>query len=125
MSGNGLVLVADDDEDILMLVRLILERAGFEVIAARDGAEAVELACARPPQLVVLDVTMPEVDGLEALERLRADERTAGVPVLLLSSRVQEADVERGLAAGATGYVPKPFSPRDLTARVAELLTPG
>ena len=122
MNDANLVLVADDDEDILMLVRAVLERSGCEVMSARNGAEALELARSRPPHLAVLDVTMPEVDGLEVLRRLRSEEDTAGMPVLLLSARVQEADIREGLEAGATGYVAKPFSPRDLAARVVELL---
>jgi DNA-binding response OmpR family regulator len=121
MEGR-LVLVADDDEDILVLVRTVLERAGYEVVVARDGAEAVAAAQERCPDLAVLDVSMPELDGLEVLRRLRADASTSDVPVLLLSARVQEDDVARGFATGANGYVQKPFSPRELSDRVSELL---
>jgi DNA-binding response OmpR family regulator len=117
-----LVLVADDDEDILVLVRTVLERAGYEVSAVRDGAEAIAAARQRRPDLAVLDVAMPEVDGLEVLRRLRADASTSDVPVLLLSARVQEDDVARGFATGADAYVQKPFSPRELSDRVNELL---
>lgn len=123
MTGDGrLVLVADDDEDILVLVRTVLERAGHEVVAARNGAEAVAAARQRRPDLVVLDVSMPELDGLEVLRRLRADASTSDVPVLLLSARVQEDDVARGFATGANAYVQKPFSPRELSDRVNALL---
>jgi len=117
-----LVLVADDDEDILVLVRTVLERAGYEVSAVRDGAEAIAAARQRRPDLAVLDVAMPELDGLEVLRRLRADASTSDVPVLLLSARVQEDDVARGFATGADAYVQKPFSPRELLDRVSELL---
>ena len=117
-----LVLVADDDEDILVLVRTVLERAGYEVSAVRDGAEAIAAARQRRPDLAVLDVAMPELDGLEVLRRLRADANTSDVPVLLLSARVQEDDVARGFATGADAYVQKPFSPRELSDRVSELL---
>lgn len=120
--GRQLVLVADDDEDILVLVRTVLERAGYEVVAARDGAEAIAAAQQRRPDLAVLDVSMPELDGLEVLRRLRADASTSDVPVLLLSARVQEDDVARGFATGASAYVQKPFSPRELSDRVSELL---
>jgi DNA-binding response OmpR family regulator len=120
--NGGLVLVADDDEDILVLVRTVLERAGYEVVAARNGAEAVAFAQERRPDLAVLDVSMPELDGLEVLRRLRADASTSDVPVLLLSARVQEDDVARGFATGANAYVQKPFSPRELSDRVSELL---
>ena len=125
MTGDGrLVLVADDDEDILVLVRTVLERAGYEVVAARNGAEAVTAAQQRRPDLAVLDVSMPELDGLEVLRRLRADASTSDVPVLLLSARVQEDDVARGFATGANAYVQKPFSPRELSDRVSALLGP-
>ena len=123
MTGERrLVLVADDDEDILVLVRTVLERAGYEVSAVRDGAEAIAAARQRRPDLAVLDVAMPELDGLEVLRRLRADASTSDVPVLLLSARVQEDDVARGFATGADAYVQKPFSPRELSDRVSELL---
>jgi two-component system response regulator MtrA len=77
---------------------------------------------ARKPDLVVLDIAMPEVDGLEVLRRLRADPTTSELPVVLLSARAQEADVERGFAIGASAYLKKPFSPRELSEHVAELL---
>jgi DNA-binding response OmpR family regulator len=121
MNGR-LVLVADDDEDILVLVRTVLERAGYEVVAARTGVEALVLAQERRPDLAVLDISMPELDGLEVLRRLRADASTSDVLVLLLSARVQEDDVARGFATGANAYVQKPFSPRELADRVSELL---
>jgi DNA-binding response OmpR family regulator len=121
MNGR-LVVVADDDEDILVLVRTVLERAGYEVVAARTGVEALVLAQERRPDLAVLDISMPELDGLEVLRRLRADASTSDVPVLLLSARVQEDDVARGFATGANAYVQKPFSPRELADRVSELL---
>jgi DNA-binding response OmpR family regulator len=123
MSGaDRVVLVADDDEDILLLVRTVLEREGYEVIAARDGAEAIAAALQRRPDIAVLDVAMPELDGLEVLRRLRAEATTTDVPVVLLSARVQEDDVKRGYDNGANAYVQKPFSPRELTERVSELL---
>jgi two-component system, OmpR family, response regulator MtrA len=122
MNGRSLVLIADDDEDILSLVKAVLERSGHEVVAASDGAEALASVRARKPDLVVLDIAMPEVDGLEVLRRLRADPTTSELPVVLLSARAQEADVERGFAIGASAYLKKPFSPRELSEHVAELL---
>jgi DNA-binding response OmpR family regulator len=116
------VLVADDDEDILLLVRTVLEREGYEVVVTRDGAAAVAAAFQRRPDLAVLDVSMPELDGLEVLRRLRTDASTMDVPVVLLSARVQEEDVKRGFDNGANAYVQKPFSPRELSERVGELL---
>jgi CheY-like chemotaxis protein len=122
MSAQRLILVADDDEDILALVKAVLERSGHEVVAVGDGAEALARVRARRPDLAVLDITMPHVDGLEVLRRLRADAETTALPVVLLSAQAQEGDIERGFATGATAYVKKPFSPRELAARVAELL---
>ena len=119
---NERILVADDDEDILALVTTVLERDGYKVVAARDGAAAVAAAAQQRPDLAVLDVSMPELDGLEVLRRLRADPGTSDVPVVMLSARVQEDDVKTGFETGANAYVQKPFSPRELSDRVAELL---
>jgi len=104
-----------------MLVSTLLRRAGYEVVSARDGAEVLALLEERHPDLLVLDIAMPEVDGLEVLRRLRANQDTAELPVVLLSARAQEADVARGYEAGASRYVCKPFSPRELVAAVNEL----
>jgi len=122
VSDGRLVLIADDDEDILALVRTIVERQGHEVMAARDGAEALALVVQRRPDLAVLDISMPELDGLEVLRRLRAESHTRDVPVVLLSARAQEADVALGFGTGADAYVRKPFSPRELADHVAQLL---
>ena len=116
------VLVADDDPDIQSLVVLGLERCGFDVLRASDGQEALELALSELPDLAVLDITMPKLDGCEVTRTLRANAETAGMPVILLSARVQDGDVARGLEAGATEYVKKPFSPQELGERVSSLL---
>jgi DNA-binding response OmpR family regulator len=117
-----LVLVADDDPDILALVRFRLERDGYEVVAAADGESALGLALERTPDLAVLDVMMPKLDGYELTRRLRGHEQTERMPIILLTARVLEADVERGVAAGADDYVTKPFSPGVLGARVQAAL---
>jgi CheY-like chemotaxis protein len=122
VSGPRLILVADDDEDILALVRAVLERSGHEVVTVADGAEALATVRTRRPDLAVLDITMPLVDGLEVLRRLRADAETAALPVVLLSAQAQEADIERGFVTGASAYIKKPFSPRELVTRVSQLL---
>jgi DNA-binding response OmpR family regulator len=116
------LLVADDDEDILALVRLRLSRSGFEVIVARNGEEALRLAQERHPDLAVLDWMMPKASGLEVLRAIRADSRTADIPVVLLTARASEADVQEGLAAGAIDYIAKPFSPQELATRVHDIL---
>ena len=104
------------------MVTAVLERSGHEVVAVADGAEALATVRARKPDLAVLDITMPQVDGLEVLRRLRADAETAALPVVLLSAQAQEADIERGFVTGASAYIKKPFSPRELVTRVAQLL---
>jgi DNA-binding response OmpR family regulator len=117
-----LVLVADDDPDILDLVRYRLERSGYAVATAIDGSEAVRLAGELRPALAVLDVMMPSLDGLEATRRIRGDPLTAEIPVILLTAKAQDADVQEGFVAGADDYIRKPFSPRELSARVQAIL---
>jgi DNA-binding response OmpR family regulator len=117
-----LVLCADDDEDILSLVSLRLQRAGFRVATAADGDEAVEIARSRLPALAVLDVMMPKRTGYEVLAELRGDEALRRMKVILLSARVQEGDVARGMDAGADAYLAKPFKAQDLVSKVQELL---
>jgi DNA-binding response OmpR family regulator len=116
------ILAADDDEDILQLGVFRLERSGYEVLQARDGAEAVQLALDRTPDLAVLDVMMPKMDGFEVVRRLRAEEATKRMPIIMLTARAQDADVEAGFDAGADDYLRKPFSPQELRARVQAML---
>jgi DNA-binding response OmpR family regulator len=122
VSDAPLIVCADDDEDILSLVSLRLERAGFRVVQVVDGEAAVEAVRSHRPALAVLDVMMPKQTGYEVLATLRADPSLAALKVILLSARVQEADIERGLDAGADAYLAKPFKAGDLVAKVQELL---
>ena len=122
---RGVIVVADDDADILDLVSLTLERAGHVVHRARDGEEALELVRRECPDVVVLDIAMPRLDGFELTKRLRGDPETSDVRIVLLTARVQERDTEAGLEAGAHDYIRKPFSPQELQARVAALLEPA
>ncbi|HLM92531.1 MAG TPA: response regulator [Gaiellaceae bacterium] len=122
MSERPLVLVADDDPDILSLVTLRLGLDGYEVIGAPDGERAVEEALERTPDLALIDVTMPKLDGYEVAERLRQHEPTSAIPIILLTARVQDSDVARGIEAGADDYVKKPFSTADLRMRVQAAL---
>ena len=122
MSERPLVLVADDDPDILSLVTLRLELDGYEVIGASDGERAVEEALERTPDLALIDVTMPKLGGYEVAERLRQHEPTSAIPIILLTARVQDSDVARGIEAGADDYVKKPFSTADLRTRVQAAL---
>jgi DNA-binding response OmpR family regulator len=116
------VLVADDDEDIRTIVAYRLGRAGYRVLEARDGEEALQLALTEAPSLIVLDVMMPKRNGYEVTRELRRHAATARVPVILLTARAGEADVTRGFEAGADDYVRKPFSPQELRARVDSIL---
>ncbi len=117
-----LVLVADDDPDIRSLVTLRLEKSGYEVVAAGDGEQALAAALERAPDLALLDVMMPKLDGYEVTERLRREEATRHLPVILLTARVQETDIARGVEAGADDYVKKPFSTSELRDRVQAVL---
>jgi DNA-binding response OmpR family regulator len=116
------VLAADDDEDILELVAFRLERSGYTVLQARDGEQALELARAEKPDLAVLDVMMPKLDGFELTRRLRAEEATSRMPIILLTARAQDTDVDRGFESGADDYLRKPFSPQELSTRVQAIL---
>ena len=117
-----LVLAADDDPDILELVSFRLERSGYTVIKAHDGEEALRLALERKPDLAVLDVMMPKLDGFELTRRLRQEEATRGMPIILLTARAQDTDVQQGFNAGADDYIRKPFSPQELRMRVQAIL---
>ena len=119
---QALILCADDDEDILALVSLRLRRAGYEVMQAYDGHQALELARTRRPDVAVLDVMMPRLTGHEVLAELRGDDELRELKVVLLSARVQQADVERGMESGADAYLPKPFRADELLEQVELLL---
>jgi DNA-binding response OmpR family regulator len=120
-----LVLLAEDDEDVRALAELVLRRDGFDVIAVADGDAALAAAEARPPDVAVLDVSMPLMDGLETARRLRDRDATSGVRIMLLTARVTDADRERGRAAGVDDQLDKPFSPAVLAERVRALCEGG
>lgn len=117
------VLVVDDDPDVCELVRYKLEQSGFDVRRASDGDQALSEVEAEVPDLVLLDIMMPGMSGLEVLERWRANEATEKLPVIMLTAKAQENDVERGFELGADDYVIKPFSPRELVRRVTAVLS--
>ncbi len=117
------VLVADDEPDVRELVSYRLSRSGYAVIEARDGEEAHRLAIESPPDCAVIDVMMPKIDGYEVTRLLRSDERTRSVPILLLTARAQESDIQTGFSAGADDYLKKPFNPDELVARVRAMLS--
>ncbi len=116
------VLVADDEKDIRRLISFTLERSGFEVVEAIDGKQALETALQIKPDIILLDVMMPQMDGYEVCRRLRAEPDMTSTPVLFLSAKGQNHEIGEGLSAGATDYIVKPFFPRDLIAKVKEIL---
>jgi len=116
------ILICDDEDVLRALVRAILERGDYEVVEARDGNEAVELAIAERPHLVLLDMMMPGRTGVEVLEHLRSDPSLSAIPVIMLTARTQENDRAAANDAGATLFLPKPFSPSELAALVEETL---
>lgn len=120
--ATPLVLVADDDPDILDILVYRLERSGYRVITAADGREALDMARRHGPDLAIVDVMMPHLDGYELTRTLKADPATAHVPVIILTASAQEEDVTRGFEVGAADYIRKPFSPHELRARVQAVL---
>ncbi|MFN9745370.1 MAG: response regulator transcription factor [Betaproteobacteria bacterium] len=116
------VLIADDEPNILVTLEFLMQREGHRVLLARDGDEALAQLRAHRPDLVLLDVMMPGKTGFEVCQALRADEALARTRVLLLTAKGRDTDVAQGLGVGADAYVTKPFSTRELAARVRELL---
>ena len=119
MAGER-VLVVEDNERNMKLVRDVLEASGYRAIEATTGEEAVELALEQAPALVLMDVRLPGIDGIEALARLRSDERTASIPALALTAQAMQGDRERFLEAGFDGYLSKPVDILELVAAVRE-----
>ena len=116
------VLVVDDEPNIVMSLEFLMRRAGFEVGVARNGREALEALEGAPPDLLLLDVMMPEFDGYEVCERVRARPDWSGTKIVMLTARGREVERERGLSLGADAYVTKPFSTRDLVEQVKRML---
>ncbi len=122
MAGARRILIADDEPDLRQMLTAYLQAEGFETSVAADGLQAVERVRAEGPDLIVLDVGMPGIDGFEVLRRVRAD---SDVPVIMLTARSEEVDRVVGLTVGADDYVTKPFSPRELSARIKAVLRRG
>jgi DNA-binding response OmpR family regulator len=116
------VLVADDEPNILISLEFLMKREGHQVSVARDGHQALEAIRRDKPDLVLLDVMMPGKSGFEVCQAVRADESLAGVKILMLTAKGRDTDVAQGLAMGADGYMTKPFSTKDLAARVRDML---
>jgi len=116
------IVVADDDADVRDLVQFKLEQSGMDVVSVGDGAAALEACESHAPDLVLLDVMMPGLSGLDVCRSLRRSADLARVPVIMLTARAQESDIAQGFEAGADDYVVKPFSPRELSSRVQAVL---
>jgi DNA-binding response OmpR family regulator len=119
MPDDTTVLVVDDDHKLISLVRMYLEREGYPVLAAYDGPQALEMFDRHKPGFVILDLMLPKIDGVTLCRRIR---ETSAVPILMLTAKVEEVDKLIGLSVGADDYVTKPFSPRELVARVRAIL---
>ncbi len=116
------ILVVDDDPVIQKLLHVNFQMEGYDVVMAGDGQEAVDKARSARPDLIVLDVMMPKLDGLQVASILKSDEATASIPIIMLSAKAQDFDVKAGMASGADDYITKPFDPLQLLARAAELM---
>lgn len=116
------ILIAEDEPDIRELITLTLQFSGFDVVSTKDGAEAVEVAQTDKFDLILMDVRMPRMTGYEACRNLREIESTKNIPVIFLSAKGQEAEVQAGLEAGANQYILKPFAPDVLTRKIHEVL---
>lgn len=116
------ILIADDEPNIVVSLEFLMRREGFEVSTATDGEAALAALAASTPDLVLLDIMLPKMNGFEVCQRMRADPRWSGVKVLMLSAKGRDTDVAKGLALGADAYVTKPFSTKDLVVQVRQLL---
>ena len=116
------ILIADDEPNILISLEYLMKREGFEVTLARDGQEALEAIVREQPDLVLLDVMMPKKTGLEVCQQVRSDPAGGNVLILMLTAKGRETDVAKGMALGANAYVTKPFSTRELVAKVRSML---
>ena len=116
------VLIVDDEENIVISLKFLMEKAGYQVASAEDGAAAAELVESFQPDVVLLDVMLPQLSGYEVLRRIRQSEESESISVIMLTARGREAEAAKGLALGADRYVTKPFSTRDLVREVQELL---
>ncbi|MGA1530418.1 MAG: response regulator transcription factor [Kiritimatiellia bacterium] len=120
--ARGQILVVEDEEDILELIEFNLKKEGYQVSTATSGEKAINLALKNPPQLILLDIMLPGMDGLEVCKHLKHDPATMHVPIVMLTAKGEESDIITGLEIGADDYMTKPFSPRVLVARVRNLL---
>jgi two-component system phosphate regulon response regulator PhoB len=119
------ILIVDDEQDILTLLEYNLKKAGFQVVSAEDGPEAIELAKMERPDLIILDIMLPSMEGTEVCKILKRESATSSIPVIMLTAKGEEVDRIVGLELGADDYITKPFSPRELILRVRAVLKRG
>jgi DNA-binding response OmpR family regulator len=116
------ILLVDDADTILMMERMILNRGGYELITAKDGQEAVAKAVTERPDLILLDIVMPRMNGFEALKQLRSQEATKAIPIMMVTTRGEEENVETGFASGCDDYITKPLNGSEVLAKVRSFL---
>ncbi len=118
------ILVVEDNDTNLYLVRFILEKSGYDVITAKNGSMGVEMAINERPDLIIMDIQLPDISGLEATKRIRASEVDGGIPIVALTSYAMVGDKEKALAAGCTGYIEKPIDPETFVREIEKYLKP-
>ena len=118
------ILIADDEPNIVVSLEFLMKREGFEVVTATDGEAALAALASAPPDLVLLDIMLPRMNGFEVCQRIRANPEWRNVKVLMLSAKGRDTEIAKGLALGADAYVTKPFSTKDLVAQVRQMLGP-
>jgi len=119
------ILVADDEPSIVLSLQVLLQKAGYDVRVARNGEEAVQAVEASPPDLILLDAMMPKRDGFDVCQALRANPALKDLPIIMLTAKSRDVERQKGMALGATDYITKPFSTRDLVAVVRKYLEPA
>lgn len=125
VSVRAKILIVDDEPEAVELIEFNLKQTGFEILTAADGAEALKKARSALPNLIVLDLMLPEIDGLEVCKMLRRDPATGGIPIIMVTAKAAEIDRILGLELGADDYITKPFSPRELVLRIKNVLQRG
>jgi len=121
--NNNKILLVEDEPDIIRLVKFTLEQRNFEVVATSNGLAAIEIASTEKPDLILLDVMMPVINGYETCGRLKKNEKTKSIPVIILSAKAQKKEVDRALRVGAADFIAKPFSPRELREKIEKILS--
>jgi len=123
MSDKKRILIVDDEKDLVMAIKIRLEHAGYETLVSHDGQEALDKARKERPNLILLDLMLPKMDGYKVCRMLKFDEKYKDIPIIMLTARVQESDEKLGYETGANAYIMKPFEPQVLLTKIQELLS--